>query len=169
MKKNFSLIVILLVVTASYAEEIPQGKEYTNSIAMKLVRIEPGEFMMGFEGTELSKELTRKPGTHPMGDYDEHPRHKVRISKPFYIGVYEITNLQYELFDPTHIRRRQSGDDEAVVNLNWYQANAFCQWLSDKEGLSYRLPTEAQWEYACRAGTNSPYHIGESSRDNPGR
>ena len=149
-----------MTVAASYAADMPKGKEHTNSIGMKLVRIEPGEFMMGFEGTELPEELTRKPGTQAEGDYDEHPKHKVRISRPFYIGVYEVTNLQYELFDPTHIRRRQSGDDEAVVNVNWYQAKAFCQWLSDKEGLPYRLPTEAQWEYACRAGTSTPYHLG---------
>ncbi|UCG49678.1 MAG: SUMF1/EgtB/PvdO family nonheme iron enzyme [Phycisphaerales bacterium] len=101
------------------------------------------------------------------GDYDERPVHKVNITRPFYIGVYEVTNNQYELFRPEHSRLRgkrgfSKGDDEAVCFVSWYDAKAFCDWLSDKEGLPYRLPTEAEWEYACRADTETHFHTGDT-------
>ncbi|MFV1966547.1 MAG: SUMF1/EgtB/PvdO family nonheme iron enzyme, partial [Pirellulaceae bacterium] len=118
---------------------------------MKLVRIEPGSFMMG--STD--------------GDWDERPAHKVTISRPFYMGVTEVTNAQYEPFDPQHERMRgklgfSRDDTEAVVFVSWKDSVAFCNWLSVKEGKPYRLPTEAEWEYACRAGTTTPYHTGET-------
>ena len=102
-----------------------------------------------------------------VGDFDEKPVHDVTITRPFYMGVCEVTNFQYELFDSRHkaLRGKDNGlsqdDAEAVINVNWYDAQAFCRWLSDKEGLPYRLPTEAEWEYACRAGTTTNYHAGD--------
>jgi formylglycine-generating enzyme required for sulfatase activity len=101
------------------------------------------------------------------GDFDEKPVHTVRISSPFFIGICEVTNFQYELFDPAHKRLRgkdeglSRDDDEAAANVNWYDAQAFCRWLSEKEGRPYRLPTEAEWEYACRAGTSTNYYAGD--------
>ncbi|GAH33722.1 unnamed protein product, partial [marine sediment metagenome] len=100
------------------------------------------------------------------GDPDEQPVHKVTISKPFYMGVYEVTNTQYERFDPTHRYLRDKlgfsiENDEAVVFVSWNEAKAFCDWLSAREGLTYRLPTEAEWEYACRAGTTTVFHTGD--------
>jgi hypothetical protein len=100
------------------------------------------------------------------GDFDEKPIHEVRITRPFYAGVLEVTNFQYELFDPAHKELRgkyaySSEDDEAAVYVSWYDAQAFCRWLSDKEGVPYRLATEAEWEYACRAGTTTNYHTGD--------
>jgi hypothetical protein len=82
------------------------------------------------------------------------------------MGVYEVTNFQYELFDPEHKQLRgaeglSNEDDDAVVNVNWYDAQAFCQWLSDKEGQPYRLASEAEWEYACRAGSNENFSTGQ--------
>ncbi|MHC4194310.1 MAG: formylglycine-generating enzyme family protein, partial [Planctomycetota bacterium] len=146
------------------AASMPTEKEYTNSIGMKLVRIGAGTFSMG----GLQKELPRKlAGSGHMrdGDPDEQPVHKVTISESFYMGVYEVTNAQYEKYDPTHrYLRGKLGhsieNDEAVVFVNWHEAKAFCDWLSEREGLPYRLPTEAEWEYACRAGTETPFHTG---------
>jgi formylglycine-generating enzyme required for sulfatase activity len=142
---------------------------------MKLVRIEPGAFEMGQLNTPLPPELlwiisARRGGrmdTFNEGDFDEKPVHEVTITRPFYIGVCEVTNAQYELFDPAHrdLRGKDNGlstdDDEAVINVNWYDARAFCEWLSVQEGLPYRLPTEAEWEYACRAGATTHYHTGD--------
>jgi len=160
---------------AVHADETPTGKEYTNSLGMKLVRIprkgscgEPGTFQMGQLQTPLPLEAV--PAGFDFlkdGDFDEKPVHDVTVSKPFYMCIYEVTNLQYELFEPDHRRLRakdnglSADDDEAVINVNWYDAQAFCRWLSDKEGLPYRLPTEAEWEYACRAGTTTNYYTGD--------
>ena len=124
---------------------------FTNSINMKFVRIEPGSFMMGQD---------------KGGDWDERPVHKVNITKPIYMAVTEVTNAQHEQFDPEHRRYRgyngfSTRDDEAVVFVTWHEAVKFCEWLSQKEGRPYRLPTEAEWEYACRAGTTTPFHTGE--------
>jgi len=143
------------------ADKLPDGKEITNSLGMKLVRIEPGAFVMGQgEAAPKSREewLER--------DWDEAPAHKVTISKPFFLGAHEVTNAQYEQFDPEHktLRGKFGGskaDDEPVTHVKWQQAVAFCDWLSRKEGKPYRLPTEAEWEYACRAGTTTPFHTGD--------
>jgi formylglycine-generating enzyme required for sulfatase activity len=130
---------------------MPTTKEYTNSIGMRFVRTEPGSFVMGnAEG----------------GDFDERPVHKVNITKPFYIGVTEVTNGQYEQFDASHKDMRgqydlSKGSDEAVIYVSWKEAVKFCEWLSKKEDKPYRLPTEAEWEYACRAGTTTKYSTGD--------
>jgi formylglycine-generating enzyme required for sulfatase activity len=138
---------------------------------MKFVRIGPGKFQMG-QLQKLPSEVLpifRGRGlfdTLNVGDYDEKPVHTVRITKPFYVGVFEVTNSQYEQFDPAHKKLRgKEGfsleDNEAVAFVNWHDATAFCRWLSAREGLPYRLPTEAEWEYACRAGTTTNYHAGD--------
>src|SRR5262249_45134158 len=99
-------------------------------------------------------------------DWDEAPAHRVTISKPFFLGVTEVTNAQYEAFDPEHKKLRgthgvSKADDDPVVMVSWRQAVAFCDWLAKKEGKPYRLPTEAEWEYACRAGTITAYATGD--------
>jgi formylglycine-generating enzyme required for sulfatase activity len=122
------------------------GESFTNLIGMEFVRIDPGTFTMGSYD----------------GDPDEEPVHQVTISDAFYMSVTEVTNAQYEQFDPGHGAYRvvqtynngqtvhmSSGDDEAVIYVSWEDATDFCQWLSDLEGWPYRLATEAEWEYAC--------------------
>jgi len=162
------VMMVLPVPKAGWANEMPRGRAYTNSVGMKFVRIEPGSFRMGVGDTPLPYELTNHRGTQSEGDFDEKPNHTVKISRPFYMGIYEVTNFQYELFRPEHkkLRGKDNGlstdDDEAVINVNWYDAYAFCQWLSDLEGLPYRLPTEAEWEYACRAGTTTQFNTGDT-------
>lgn len=145
--------------------KLPEEEEYVNSLGMKLVRIEPGSFLMGFSGPPIPAEVARLPH-RAMGDFDEHPAHRVTITRSFYMGAFEVTNAEYEAFDPSHRRLRgklgfSSNDDEAVVFVDWNDAVAYCRWLSRREGLPYRLPTEAEWEYACRAGTASHYHTGD--------
>jgi len=129
----------------------PAPQKIVNSVGMEFIRVEPASFLMGQERG---------------GDWDEQPVHKVAISRPFYMAVTEVTNAQYEQFDPEHRKLRgklgfSKQDDEAVVFVSWHDAVKFCQWLSEKEGKSYRLPTEAEWEYACRAGTTFNYHTGD--------
>ncbi len=177
MRKVFVVCVGLVgVLLAPVFGLEPEGASFTNSIGMEFVRIEPGEFQMGQLKTPLPAELlwiisSRRGGrmdTFSNGDFDEKPVHTVKISKPFYMGVCEVTNKQYELFRPDHkkLRGKDNGlskqDDEAVINVNWYDATAFCRWLSDRQGLPCRLPTEAEWEYACRAGTGTNYYTGET-------
>lgn len=119
---------------------------------IRMVDIPAGSFYMGGEGAGE--------------DYDEQPIHKVNITHPFKMSVTEITNAQFEAFRPEHkVLRGKNGlsleDDEAVVYVSYVDAVAFCEWLSRKEGKNYRLPTEAEWEYACRAGTYYLYNTGD--------
>ena len=169
--RTYTLVVMTIIASAlslCSASPMPEGSEYINSIGIKLVRIERGTFRMGqlktlppdvlpeYRGRGLFDNLSE-------GDFDEKPVHPVQITRPYYIGAFEVTNLQYELFDPAHKTFRgkrglSKEDDEAVTYVTWYDAQAFCRWLSHQEGLTYRLPTEAEWEYACRAGTDTNYY-----------
>ncbi len=148
--------------------EFPTEPTFTNSLGMQLVRIEPGTFTMGVGNTPLPTDLS-EGGRDELenGDFDEHPNHDVTITQPFYAGIYEVTNAEYEQFDAAHNALRGKlgfsvNDDEAVIFVTWDEAKAFCDWLSVREGLPYRLPTEAEWEYACRAGTATHFHTGDS-------
>jgi formylglycine-generating enzyme required for sulfatase activity len=166
-------IALLITIAATGNAEMPTEKEFVNSIGMKFVRIEAGTFKMGQSGLLPFEVLPHTGGrgdrmdTLRPGDFDEKPVHAAEITKPFYMAVCEVTNFQYEFFDYNHrlVRGRQDGlskdDDEAVIFVNWYQARAFCDWLSEKEELPYRLPTEAEWEYTCRAGTTTNYYPGD--------
>lgn len=126
-------------------------REFVNGLGMRMVRVKPGTFRMG----------------QADGDYDERPVHRVHISRPFYMGATEVTNAQYERFDPEHrVFRGRHGlsvaDDEPAMFVSWHEAVRFCEWLTEREGILYRLPTEAEWEYACRAGTETAYCTGET-------
>ena len=136
-----------------------------NSIGMKLRPIECGCFLMGNDRPLPGHLLSASCFRH--GDFDERPVHRATISQPFYMSECQITNAQFEQFDPAHEKLRGKlgfsiEDDEAVVFVSWHEASAFCEWLSGREGKSYRLPTEAEWEYACRAGTTTAFHTGDT-------
>jgi len=134
------------------------------SVTMKLVRVEAGEFMMGSD----------------KGRPDEKPVRSVTISQPFYMGVCEVTQAQWQAVMGTESKpaagsgRRegmlwggeayaQSGDDNAANYISWEDAGRFCKALSKKTGRKVALPTEAQWEYACRAGSRTVYGFGDDA------
>jgi formylglycine-generating enzyme required for sulfatase activity len=123
--------------------------EITNSIGMKFKLIPAGEFMMG------------SPEDDPYKRANETPQHRVRITKPFYLGVHEVTQEQYEKVmeeNPSHFKE----PSRPVERVSWDNATAFCAKLSAMDtGFDYRLPTEAEWEYACRAGTTTRYSCGD--------
>ncbi|HBJ35636.1 MAG TPA: DNA recombination protein RecF [Planctomycetaceae bacterium] len=169
----------------------------TNSIGIKLAPIPAGEFLMGSgeAAEDVAQAFKGQEGPSPSNFEDEHPQHRVRITRPFHMGVHEITVGQFRLFaEETRYRTDaekgtefegafgfdsetgelgqskeyswrnvgfEQSDEHPVVNVSWTDAVAFCNWLSLKEGKLYRLPTEAEWEYACRAGTATRYYHGD--------
>ncbi len=127
----------------------PLKLDLGGGVMMELVRIPAGEFMMG------------SPKSEEGHDEDEEPQHRVRIGEPFYLGKYQVTQAQWRAVmhdDPSHFQ----GDDRPVERVSWHQCREFCQKLSEKAGRKIRLPTEAEWEYACRAGTTTPFSCGET-------
>ena len=130
---------------------------------MKLVRIEPGTFTMGQDGPPIAGNgnMATHHAEFRSADWDEKPAHRVTITQPFYMASTEVTLGQFRRFDPD-FRKGKGADDDAVHAITWTKAVAFCEWLSKKEGQTYRLPTEAEWEYACRAGTTTLFHTGDT-------
>jgi formylglycine-generating enzyme required for sulfatase activity len=133
-------------------------------LKMDLVRIPAGEFILG----------------DPSGYPDERPRESVKIERPFWIGACEVTNEQFRQFRPEH----DSGSEpmlwlkwhpghfaalnlprQPVCRVSWEEAGAFCRWLSEKTGREFSLPSEAQWEWACRAGTDTAWSFGDRAAD----
>jgi len=161
-------VVLCVALLLCVSVGLGAAKEYSNCVGMKMVGIEAGRFLMGQErGTDLPLSLTYGDRYFMGGEVDEQPVHWVTISKGFYMSATEVTNAQYEQFDASHKAYRgkmglSKGDNEAVVFVSWHDAVRFCQWLSEREGKTYRLPTEAQWEYACRAGTRTVFNTGNT-------
>ncbi len=130
-------------------------------VSLEMIKVPGGSFIMGSTN-------------HP----DEMPKTEQHV-EPFWIGRFEITNKLYALFDPDHDSRDEhrhgyqfgrkgyplNHPDQPVVRISWQQAMAFCQWLSEKTGRNFTLPTEAQWEWAARAGMDTPYPFGDFGAD----
>jgi hypothetical protein len=138
-----ALVVHTFLPESSSAQE---QKAYTNSIGMTMLCIPSGTYQMGTERPRVN-------------GWDEQPVHKVTISQPFHMSEREVTIEQFQHFRPAF---SGSGTAEpAITGVSWYDAMAFCEWLSEKEGRTYRLPTEAEWEHTARAGTETPFWSGE--------
>ena len=137
-----------------------------DNILLDLVRIPAGSFVMGSD----------------KGYLDERPRREVRIRKAFYMATMETSNEIYNLFDAQHDTRyfdvhgvlkggigiQANQPSQPVSRVTWEEAMAFCEWLSEQTGDTYTLPTEEQWEWACRAGTDTPHFFGELGADYSG-
>ncbi len=119
-----------------------------NDVSMEFVPIPGGSFIMG------------SPETERYTDEDERPQHEVTI-QPFYLGKYEVTQAQYEAIIGNNPSRFK-GRSRPVEKVSWNNAVKFCQNFQQKTGLKCRLPTEAEWEYATRAETSTPFYFGET-------
>ncbi|HEY9628104.1 MAG TPA: formylglycine-generating enzyme family protein [Coleofasciculaceae cyanobacterium] len=145
--------------TWGYTE--PLSTKTGEEIGLDMIAILGGSFTMG------------EPKSEPGSGDSERPQHEVTL-QPFYLGRYPVTQAQWRVVagydrivqdldpDPSNFK----GDNRPVENVNWDDAQEFCQRLSAKTGKDYRLPSEAQWEYACRSGTTTPFHFGETIAPN---
>ena len=136
-----------------------------NSLGMALTRVPAGTFVMGLPDKVRPKE--------PLAGYEAHT---VRIGRAFYIGTYEVTAAEYRAVMPAPADSAQAdapgpanaGDRMPATSVSWHDATKFCRKLSalpaeHRAGRRYRLPTEAEWEYACRGGSSAPFQRGDIS------
>src|ERR1017187_5747238 len=124
-------------------------KTFTNSIGMKFVWISPGSFMMGSPKEEKER-------------IDNESQHKVTLSRGFYMGVYTVTQEQWKEVmgnNPSHFKGVKN---LPVERVSWDDCQQFIKKLREKDTKAYRLPSESEWEYSCRAGTKTPFHFGET-------
>ncbi len=148
--KNTLLALILLVFSglANAADSSPQL--FRNSVGMEFVRIPSGTFFMGSQESE-------------EGSSKEKPRHKVHISKSFYLGKYEVTQKQWQNVMGREHPNNFPSPDRPVDEVSWNDVQVFIQKLNEIENVqSYRLPTEAEWEYAARAGSETAFSFGDN-------
>ncbi|MDR3077377.1 MAG: SUMF1/EgtB/PvdO family nonheme iron enzyme [Planctomycetota bacterium] len=132
--------------------ELPSDLEVdlSNGVAIKFKKIPAGFFLMGSPASE-------------EGRREDEVQHEVTISKPFYLGIYEVTQEQYQaVMGNNPSKSADAGGAKPVDTVSWENAREFCRKASDLTGKRFRLPTEAEWEYACRAGTATPFSVGKT-------
>lgn len=171
MRKKFFTIIIAFVFLVSCRTE---KADFVNSIGMEFNLIPAGEFRMGAQGALKKVDFVEghRPFLDPYDreltpmlskDTDEEPNHIVKISKPFYMGKFEVTQGQYQKVMDTNPSFFK-GNNLPVENVSYNDALKFIDKLNSIEGKTiYHLPTEAQWEYAARAGSNDLYFFGDGS------
>ena len=130
-----------------------------NSLGMRMVPIAPGSFMMG-ESQPTPAKVFAIAEYLRRGDWDEHPVHRVTLTRAFFIADEEVTAEQFRQFRADYSSNPHTAP--YASGISWHEAVAFCAWLSQKEGRTYRLPIEAEWEYAARAGTATHFHSGDT-------
>lgn len=151
------------------AQTTTRQSETTNSIGITMVTIPSGKFIMGScQQNDKEAILGESRCLNPDRDArsEETPQHQVSVNA-FQMGKTEVTLGQFkrfikatgnaQLISYDFIQYNSHGEESPVVMVSWYDAQAFINWLNEKEGGGYRLPSEAEWEYACRAGGNEPY------------
>jgi formylglycine-generating enzyme required for sulfatase activity len=164
LKTAFLSIIVFIVapLTAQAARNV-----YRNSIGMEFVLIPSGTFMMGSRANDREAQV------------DERPQHQVTISKPFYMAAHEVTQAQWEAVmgsNPYTMRRSTSRWDRLIsqpgrfiapqkpATVSWFDVQDFIRRLNERENHNrYRLPTEAEWEYAARSGSTTSYSFGDNA------
>jgi formylglycine-generating enzyme required for sulfatase activity len=153
MTRLFSIALVAAYVTlagdAVHAQQKDPPKNFTNSMGMKFAWIPLGSFVMG---SPKDEKLRR----------DNETQHKVTLTKGFYMGVHTVTQEQYETVMGNNPSKFKGEKNLPVETVSWDDCQEFIKKLRDKNKKLYRLPTEAEWEYACRAGTKTPFHFGET-------
>jgi formylglycine-generating enzyme required for sulfatase activity len=124
------------------------GDVIANSLGMKFAWCPPGTFLMGSPPSELERD-------------DDEQQHQVTLTRGFWLGVTPVTQAQWQAVLGSNPSDFQ-GDDRPVEQVSWDDCREFCKKLAERDGKPYRLPTEAEWEYACRAGTTTPFYFGET-------
>jgi len=128
----------------------PFTENLPNGVTLEMVGLPAGQFLMG------------SPDSDPDARDNEKPQHQVKVNS-FAIGKYPVTQAQYQAVMGTNPSRFQNNPQNPVEDVSWNDAQAFCQKLSQITGKTYRLPTEAEWEYACRAGTTTRFYFGDDA------
>jgi uncharacterized protein (TIGR02996 family) len=126
----------------------PVGPFWTNSIGMKFAWIPAGTFLLGSPENEEGREKL----------YER--LHQVTLTRGFYLAIYPVTQVEWGRFLPNMSKAR--GRDRPVENISWNDCQIFLHALSESDGHAYRFPSEAEWEYACRAGTTTPFYFGDT-------
>ena len=157
---------------AAWAKFLNVPVEMVNSIGMRFVLIPPGEFDMGSTEAEVARLLEEAKARNQPKWYMERlpfeaPKHRVRIKKPFYLGLCEVTQAQYEGVVGNNPSNFKDDATCPVEMVSWDEASAFCRKLTELPReravrAEYRLPTEAEWEYACRGGTTTAWYWGDN-------
>lgn len=169
---------------AAWAKSLGVPVEYTNSLGMKFRLIPPGEFLMGCTPEEMQR-LDQELELGGAADFEKfavkssQPQHRVRLTEPYYLGQYEVTVAQFRKFAESpkgqfdappgsRFTWKQFVDEgrvehQPVLGVSWEEARLMCSWLTeqDQERVTYDLPTEAEWEYACRAGSQKHWSFGD--------
>ncbi len=140
-------------------EDVPET--FTNSVGMTFVRIAAGSFLMGTSDEEIEALIKRYPDTHLGWFEDERPQHSVTISEPFWMGTHPVTQVQWEAVMGDNPSRFKGDLSRPVEQVSWDDVQQFLERLSASDGRTYTLPSEAQWEYTCRAGSSGAYCFGD--------